>query len=254
MIITDIFIKNFGSIEHYAARLAPQWNILSGVGELAQALDVLLCRPAGPDPHFLRDDTQIAATISLADRVYTAKAGCREGAWKLNVTDDAGKDATALYRYAITESPEQNNLSFFDGSDRSLPQRLCRYRHRENIEKNQAFQAHLRRYIGQFQPEQIHNRKNYWTKPDRYGQFRAYHPDLPGDIALSETEERLFLYICFLNLAEFWQDFEAMRNIHHAKKPLIVQNFLEYLDEDTDLSRLKSRTEQLRRQVILFTK
>jgi hypothetical protein len=70
---------------------------------------------------------------------------------------------------------------------------------------------------------------------------------------LSETEEKLFLYICFLNIAEFWEGFEKIRDLHHKKKPLLIQNFLEFLDESTDISSLITRTLRIKRQVILLT-
>jgi len=70
---------------------------------------------------------------------------------------------------------------------------------------------------------------------------------------LSETEEKLFLFICFLNIAEFWSDIESIRNLHHIEKPLLIKNFIEYLDESVDIENLIKRTVMLGRQVIIVT-
>lgn len=70
---------------------------------------------------------------------------------------------------------------------------------------------------------------------------------------LSQTEEKLFLYICFLNIAEFWNDIESIRNLHNVTKPLLIKNFLEYLDESAEIENLIKRTLTLNRQVIIAT-
>ena len=71
--------------------------------------------------------------------------------------------------------------------------------------------------------------------------------------AISQTEEKLFLYICFLNIAEFWNDIESIRNLHNVTKPLLIKNFLEYLDESAEIENLIKRTLTLNRQVIIAT-
>ena len=69
---------------------------------------------------------------------------------------------------------------------------------------------------------------------------------------LSESEQKLFGYLCFLWNAEFWRGYEEMRNLHGIRKPLLVLNFAECLDESIDMDALLQRTEALGRQVILI--
>ena len=109
------------------------------------------------------------------------------------------------------------------------------------------------RYIKAFEPEPINNIKNYKATINNQGRFEVVYPGVSGELLLSETEEKLFWYICFLNVAEFWTDVENIRNMHHEKKPLLIKNFLEFLDQTTDIQGLISRTIKLRRQVILLT-
>ena len=85
------------------------------------------------------------------------------------------------------------------------------------------------------------------------GRFKVFYPGICGDVFLSQTEEKLFLYICFLNIAEFWNDIESIRNLHNVTKPLLIKNFLEYLDESAEIENLIKRTLTLNRQVIIAT-
>jgi hypothetical protein len=84
------------------------------------------------------------------------------------------------------------------------------------------------------------------------GVFEVQRPGVLDRINLSETEEKLFRYTCFLNVAEFWADIEKIRDLHHEKKPLLIRNFLEFLDESTDIGNLIDRTVRLQRQVIIL--
>lgn len=66
------------------------------------------------------------------------------------------------------------------------------------------------------------------------GRFKVFYPGINGDVILSQTEEKLFLYVCFLNIAEFWNNIES-------------------LDESTEIGNLIKRTLTLNRQVIITT-
>jgi hypothetical protein len=72
-------------------------------------------------------------------------------------------------------------------------------------------------------------------------------------VCLSESEQVLFRYLCFLRTAEFWRGFEELRNLHGIKKPLIIKDFLERLDESIDTKDIIDRTVKLGRQVIILT-
>jgi hypothetical protein len=72
--------------------------------------------------------------------------------------------------------------------------------------------------------------------------------------SLSVSERTLFRYLCFLKTAEFWCGFEELRNLHGIKKPLIIKDFLERLDESINTARLLKRAENLKRQVIVLSR
>lgn len=91
--------------------------------------------------------------------------------------------------------------------------------------------------------------------PDMIESFDGHDKSilLRPDKHLSQTEETLFSYICFLSVAEFCSNIDAIQNQHYAKKPLLIKHFLEYLDEATEMGDLIHRTLALKHQIILVT-
>lgn len=264
MFIRHISIQNLGEISAFRATLARKVTQLRcrHTEELSAALAYFLCREDIPE-RWLQEDTRLTAQISLAGVDYALCAIYQDGRLQLSVTDPEGKDATALYLYTLRHCREQDAAEAFDGKDRTLPLRLCRYRYRldgdslsaktRQLADTNTFRNYLLQYIKGFRPEPIHCQKKYQIAMTPCGKFTACFPGVSGKVYLSETEQRLFHYLCFLHVAEFWAGFEKLRDLHHEKKPLVIQNFLEFLDESADIHTLLSRTKKLQRQVIILT-
>ena len=65
------------------------------------------------------------------------------------------------------------------------------------------------------------------------GKFEVIYPGVSGKVFLSETEEKLFLYICFLNIAEFWEDIETIdKNAKLLNFNKLNYQFIEYKDKN----------------------
>ena len=268
MIIRHITVRDFGSIPFYDTALSPALNVIDSrhAPEIAIAIAFLLCSKALqtiPEA-WLQPTTRLTAEVLSEARTYAVTAAPCNGRLTLIATDNSGADATDAYRYMLAHCLEQDATDTFDGQDKTLPLRLCWYRNcadaPENISNKtdrltdtKTFRSHLIAYIKSFQPEPINCKKSYQTAIDPQGEFKVFYPGVSANISLSETEEKLFLYVCFLNIAEFWADIERMRDLHHEKKPLVIQNFLEFLDESTDISALVARTRKLQRQIIILT-
>ena len=271
MIIKRITVKNFGSVEFYDTVLTSKLNILDTLftSEISTAIELVLCSKALQERPVIgvRDDTLITAEILVAESSYYIELKPINGdELKLTASDVSGNDVTDFYCTLISHCTEQDTIDNFDGRDNSFPLRLCWYRDRDDYEapkdlhsrtnyvvSTKTFRSHLIRYIKAFEPEPINNIKNYKATINNQGKFEVVYPGVSGEILLSETEEKLFLYICFLNIAEFWADVENIRNMHHEKKPLIIKNFIEFLDQTTDIDGLIARTTKLGRQVIILT-
>lgn len=267
MMIQHISLHNFGSVLSYDAELTSAINIIDSryTDELAAAISFFLCSKASSaiPEHWLQEGTRISAIVRMEETTYCVCAKPQLGQLQLFVTDPTGCDATAQYQYALSHCTEQDDIESFDGQDKTMPLRLCRYRYREDdddlsgkterLADTNTFRMYLFRYIHNFRAEPINSKKKYQAAISEQGIFEAQYPGFSGKIFLSETEEKLFRYICFLNIAEFWTGFESIRDLHHEKKPLLIQNFIEFLDESADASGLMARTRKLNRQILILT-
>ena len=254
----------------FDAELTPALNCLRSrnTPELSAAIEYLLCSKAGGgvSPAWVREDTYLSARLIAGGAAYAVHAAAVHGTLKLVASDEKGNDVTDEYRYILSHCPEQDAIECFDGRDRTLPFHLCRYRIRgddgscvgmsdrtEHLAATQTFRSQLLRYIKAFRPEPVNCRKQYQVTINRQGAFEVVNPETAGSVFLSETEEKLFLFICYLNIAQFWSDVEMLRDLHHEKKPLLVRNFIEFLDESADIDHLMERTMRLGRQVLMLT-
>ena len=267
MFIQHITIENFGAIRYYDAEFRQGLNIVESryATELHEAIAFLVCNDQVPGipEQWLRDSLRISATICLEDTIYTVCICSILGRPQMFATDPTGADATAQYQYALSHCEEQNGAELFGGWEPYIHLRLCDYHDRDiwdvlsdrtdRLIDTKTFHRYLLGYIRSFVPEPLGSKKNYLISINQQGKFEVMHPGFEGEIHLSETEKRLFSYICFLNVAEFWAGFEKMRDLHHEKKPLLIQDFLEFLDEETDISSLLARTQKLHRQIIILT-
>ncbi len=268
MIIRRITIQDFGAVSFYEAVLSPEINIIDSrnVPEISAAIGFLLCSNVQQTipPGWICPTTRLAAEVLIEACEYTVMAMPGNGRFTLTVTDYNGTDVTDNYQYILLHCPEQDDVDTFDGQDKTLPLRLFWYRNCEDSPVNvtgktdsrtklKTFRAHLSEYIKAFCPEPIHCQKGYLAVITPEGRFEVCCPGVAGEVALSETEEKLFFYTCFLNVAEFWADTEKIRNLHHEVKPLLIRNFLEFMDESTDISALIARTNKLQRQIIILT-
>ena len=263
MVIQRITFRDFGGVSCYDTRLTPGLNIIEtrNIPVVSAAIQSLLCSRVEIPSGWVQESTRLEAEVLLENAAYRLLATVQEGRLTLTATDPAGGDVTEDYQDTLYHCVEQDAAECFDGQNTTAPDWLFRYwdnsrdlAHRtDRITDTKTFRTHLVRYVKTFQPEPINNRKCYLTGITPQGKFCILHPEISGPVSLSETEEKLFRYLCFLNGAAFWEDIEKNRDLHHEKKPLLVQNFLEYLDESAQIQNLITRTLQLRRQVIMFT-
>lgn len=269
MTINRISIRDLGSLLSYDARLDSSLNILHTrcCAELWAALSFLICSKSTSIPQrWIRKSTRIIAQIQLGDRLYFVKAAPENRSLTLTALDLQQTDVTEDYINALAHCREQDAIDCFNGLDKTVSSRLYQYKNSKDLSichrledetgyysETKTFRTQLIRYIKNFRPEPINHRKKHLITVDQHGRFQTTYPGIPEPVCLSETEEKLFRYICFLNIAEFWSDIETIRDLHHEKKPLLIQNFLEYLDESTDIRHLIKRTIQLQRQIIMLT-
>lgn len=203
-----------------------------------------------------------------AERTFFIK-GSADGetpVFRLQIHDADGTECKEEYMETLRQSAEEQSVNrFSDFKRQKYPHRLFRYQDLEtyyptgNFSKRtggfgvtRCFRRLLRQYVREFHPIRLRDGKDFWLhlKPD--GQFVVKTGGGAECSMLSESENILYHYLCFLCLAEFWSAAEQIRDLHHLRKPLLVTDFLERLDRSIDVSEILERTAQLDRQTFLF--
>ena len=272
MILRNINIQNLGSVTHFSQDFAADLNVLEekALDEISYAIRSVLNHKIPPSPlRWLKGGTRVEANVLIDGKNYLVLAAPNEAykGLKLRCYDDDGIDITAEYLYLTSHCYEQDLSDVFAGEEEKMLLRFLKYANedlyyspRELSEKTdglsdvKAFRTYLRSFIEDFQPEPLRDEKEYEIIIEKCGRYAVRCKiDSSTPSALSESERTLFRYLCFLLTAEFWQGFEELRNLHSIKKPLLVSNFLERLDEAIDVGHLLLRTRRLKRQIIILT-
>ena len=271
MILKKITVHSLGSIDFSSYDLAENLNVLKvrNCDEVSYALRLVLNHKANPPLFPTRADTRIEAIVRIDEKEYLTVLlpNAENDTLILKVYDDNGKDVTTEYIYLCSHCAEHDLSDIFDGNEDTMLLRFLQYanedqyyaprelaKQTEGISTLRAFRLYLRTFIKNFKGETIREGKHYEIvlKPNgRYAVKHRIDGDLP--VLLSESERTLFRYLCFLRTAEFWRGFEDIRNLHGIKKPLIIKDFLNRLDESIDVKDLLRRTGELGRQVIILS-
>lgn len=206
------------------------------------------------------------AKVEAGGREYTVRTEMSGEGLRLTASQPSGEDATAEYGYLTAHSKEENRCDLFNGDDAEDAPRLLKYTAEdrffacgelENLTRGATklafFRKVLRSFIRALAPEVIREGKRYELVTLADGEFAVRVRDGDYPVLLSEAEDRIFRYLCFLRTAEFWQEFEGMRNIHAVRKPLVIRGLLERLDEEISLTDIVKRTFALERQAIFIT-
>ena len=272
MRIKRISVQNLGSIEFFECDFEDTLNIINSrdVSELSRAIQfVANCRGFYLPKQWVSRNTQIEALVCFREMIYkiVARKEPNKSSLRLYAYDGEDKDMTKEYLYATTHCIEQDLSEIFEGNISEMSFKPIQYldedryytfdelsRRTDRVSEIKAFRSYLKGFIKDFQPECMREGKRYELCLDenrRYAVKCKGGDDLP--VCLSESEQVLFRYLCFLKTAEFWQGFEELRNLNDVKKPILVKNFIERLDESIDIQDVLERTKRLNRQVIMLT-
>lgn len=238
--------------------------------ELSYAIQVALNHRALPPPRaMVREGTKIEATVCVTEKTYRLVATTEPNQKNLcvRVFDEDGMDATREYTAVASHCPEHDLCDCFWGDAPEALFRPLQYWHEdryyaahelsrrtERRSDTKTFRAYLNAFIKSFRPEIIREGKRFELCLMTGGTYAVrYRDDYGAPVFLSESEQTLFRYLCFLRTAEFWHGFEELRNLHCVKKPMLLTNFLERLDESINTQDLLSRAHRLQRQIIVLT-
>lgn len=246
--IKNIVLENIGATDFFEASFNKGLNIVKTHDSetLAYSLGYVtnnfpLCKSF---PTLLKRNSIIRSSITL-DKEYI-----------FDMQGNNEKISSLLH-----QSREEDNLCFYkNGKFKNLPARLSEYKdfeffytkNRFSRETNGAclsrtFRAKLAEYIRNFKPQRLNPNKNFNIRINKTGDFYVEsNPDL------SASEANLFDFLCFLNIIEFWESFEEIKDFNHIKKPIIVTELFEMIDESIPRDFILKRLERLNRQIFLI--
>lgn len=267
MFVSKLQLDHFGPLEYFETAFRSRSVLFTGEGSKAVAEAVrLLCGSRFLSSQRLQATSRLYAEIET-DRLYRVEAAGNREKWLLKAKDfHTGAECTQAYLDSVACCAEEEAVSCFSARQKAdFPHRLCRYIRAEQENDREflkstagagftdAFRSYLKHYIRHFKPQLLRPGKPYRLALSLTGAFTVIHPGAPDTVFyLSDIENRLYHFLCFLNLAEFWAGFEAIRDMHHVQKPLFISDFFEFLPQDTDMTGGWERMAGLGRQVFIY--
>jgi hypothetical protein len=272
MLLKQITIQKLGCIDHFQYNFKDDLSIVKTryPDEISRAIQLVLNHRASCLPKLrVGGSTRIEALVRLFEKEYLLLTTPNPSHHDLclRAYDEKGIEKTREYLYLTSHCAEQDLCDVFDQDAQKMFFKPIQYldedryyssgdlsKCTDRLSEIKAFRAYLRAFIKDFQPELIREGKRYELYLKKDGRYAVrYKGDHDMPVFLSESEQTLFRYLCFLRAAEFWQGFEELRNLHALKKPLLVKDFLSRLDESIDTKDVLERTKRLNRQIIMLT-
>jgi hypothetical protein len=186
----------------------------------------------------IRSGTSISAEICVNGEVLyvCARGSPSSGGFDYSVRDGAGRPVSGFYE-AIHVNEEEDLLSWFGfDPDALYSQRLRQYKQADRYYQEETFsrmtegtgctrtfRALLNRYIKDFESLPLPGKQNCCITIKGDGTFvteKSEDSVLP--VPLTENERISFEFQCFLAVNDFWRRVEAVRNMNHIKRPLVV--------------------------------
>ena len=268
MLLKKISIFHLGGIKNFSWDFTNSLNVVKErySDELCWAITAVLQNKSTPCilSIWICKELRIDAVVSINEKTFHIRITPNEdlNEIKLSAFNEWERDVTAEYLYSSSHCAEHDLSDVFNGNEKHAFLRILNYlndpeilnRSVDGLLHIRAFRSYAFDYVQSFKPEPLREGKRYEIVLEKNGLYGVRHMD-DGEqpVYLSESEKTLFRYLCFLKTAEFWQGFEEIRNLHSVKKPFIIKDFLERLDESIDVSELFDRTLSLGRQMIVLT-
>ena len=271
MIFSSIEIHNLGSIKRLYREFEKDLNLMCGYCSKELSYAIRLLSNSTPPPLCKIEAgarARIKAKVEIAQELYTVVAIPRKrgGGFTLTCLDEGGENVTREYLHLTAHSAEQNFSETFDGRSDGVPFRLLKYKNEDfyyckeelsaltdGVSRLKSFRSYLNSYIKDFRPVLLRQGKPYEAVLGAGGKcYLRCTVDGKEEEAISECEKTIISYLCFLYTTEFWHGFEKLRNLHCVRKPLVISNLLERMDESADVTDLLNRTRDLRRQAFIF--
>ena len=115
----------------------------------------------------------------------------------------------------------------------------------------EVFRRYLSEFIASFEEEELVQGKRYilTLKPD--GNFVVKGGISEEAPCLSTSERTIYHFLCFVYIAGFWQGFEKIRDLNYEPKPLVIEDFVNHIDESIDIRPYIDKAKSLGREIII---
>ena len=272
MILKRITIQNLGAVDVFECDFENDLNVVKNryADEISGAIQFVLNHRAFSLPkRWVRRSTKIESLVCILGTEYQliSEPNLKQNELCLRAYDVDGHEKTREYLYLTSHCAEQDLCDVFDKDVQKMFFKPIQYldedryyspsdlsKCTDRLSETKAFRSYLKTFIKDFKSEIIRDGKRYELYLKKDGKYAVrYKGDKDMPVFLSESEQTLFRYLCFLRTAEFWQGFEELRNLHSVKKPILTRDFLERLDESIDTQNVLERTKRLNRQIIMLT-
>lgn len=111
-----------------------------------------------------------------------------------------------------------------------------------SLSRTKTFRHCLRRFVRSFQPEPLFPNSNLWLHLEKNGRFSVRLGKDNEEIAsLSESDNYVFQYLCFLHIRRFWDGLRKCSRFPAMALPVLIRDFSDRLDEDVDYDALLRR-------------
>lgn len=262
--IKKIVIERNGKVIHNY-NFGNSVNIVPNCAEVGAIIKFLL---GVPEPKGTPSNVKFFATVELDETYYICG---KKDKGELLFTASTHKenqenDCSDEYFGLVERKPElDSSIFFYHFKKQNFPRKLLKYQDLLKYYPNgdfarltngygltRSFRGFITSYIKHFKPIRLCDNKDCFLKLSKKGEFEIGYLDNDEDVCLSASENILYHYLSFISVAQFWSRAEKIRNMHHVNKPLVVSNFLEYLDESIEISDILRCSEKAERQVFLF--
>lgn len=121
------------------------------------------------------------------------------------------------------------------------------------LSTTKTFRYFLRRFIRSFRTERLLPDKDLWLQLEKNGQFSVTQGRNGEKVPhLSETDNWVFAYLCFLHLRRFWDGVRKRCRYPASVLPVVIRDFSDRLDESVDYEKLLRRAETVSSQIIVL--
>ena len=241
-------------------------SVVKGSAALYDIIRLLLGKKeAAPTFHNVR----FFAEVKL-QKTYYIRGSKKRNEKNFNVTvfcEESDRECCEDYFKEVQQNEEMESALFFHRFKRQdYPHKLVKYRDLFRYYPNgdfstltngygttRSFRGFMTHYINNFEPIKLRHDKELFLKLTPDGEFKVGYLGSEENIYLSETENVLYHFLSFINIADFWDRCERIRNMHSLKKPLVVSMLLEKVDDSVDISEILKKAASLNRQTILFS-